>query len=304
MSEESLTTVLAAAAEQFRSNLERALPRTTPMLDRWLKRVPAAPNIVETCLAVRSFPAFSLPYWLTPLEARQDDVEFLRAVAYSTLNGYYFVRMLDNVADGDGPAELRQILPAAGYFSAQFSAPYQQYFDAGHPFWAAFHSAWNEQAESSSVDAFISDIDLSSYLSISSRKFSAAKGPLAAVGWRYRKQGELPVWFAFVDRIGAFSQLVNDLFDWRHDDQHNINTYLQSEFRRRRLEGEEIAKWIVREGFEWGAATLESWLGQLELDAATLGPEPAQWVAARKKLLGDELAQGREALRMLKTLLG
>jgi len=142
-----LRRILQRAADRFYANLDAALPRTAPLIKARLKRVPAGPRTVEVCLATQSFPAFSMHWWITPAEARGTDGQFLEDLCYSTLNGYYFVRLIDNVQDGDGPSDLRQLLPAGGYFHAEFQSPYQRWFPADHPFWRDFQAAWNEQAE-------------------------------------------------------------------------------------------------------------------------------------------------------------
>lgn len=299
-----LRQILQQAADRFYANLNSALPRTAPLIAARLKRVPAGARTVEVCLATQSFPAFSMPWWITPPEARGHDPEFQQDLCYSTLNGYYFVRLIDNVQDGDGPADLRQLLPAGGYFHAQFQSPYQRWFPADHPFWATFQAAWNEQAEAAAVEAELVEIDLPAFLSVSALKFGAAKGPLAAAAYRYGREAELPAWFAFVDRLGAMSQLANDLFDWHHDSLAGINTYIQSEYRRRRGGPDEtIHRWIMREGFELGAAQIRDWHRDLQAMAAALGaPEATLWLERRGALLEREISSGRAALTALREL--
>jgi hypothetical protein len=299
-----LRQILQQAADRFYANLNSALPRTAPLIAARLKRVPAGARTVEVCLATQSFPAFSMPWWITPPEARGHDPEFQQDLCYSTLNGYYFVRLIDNVQDGDGPADLRQLLPAGGYFHAQFQSPYQRWFPADHPFWATFQAAWNEQAEAAAVEAELVEIDLPAFLSVSALKFGAAKGPLAAAAYRYGREAELPAWFAFVDRLGALSQLANDLFDWHHDSLAGINTYIQSEYRRRRGGTDEtIHRWIMREGFELGAAQIRDWHRDLQAMAAALGaPEATLWLERRGALLEREISSGRAALTALREL--
>ncbi|HZY49010.1 MAG TPA: hypothetical protein VFE64_04450 [Devosia sp.] len=299
-----LRQILQQAADRFYANLNSALPRTAPLIAARLKRVPAGARTVEVCLATQSFPAFSMPWWITPPEARGHDPEFQQDLCYSTLNGYYFVRLIDNVQDGDGPADLRQLLPAGGYFHAQFQSPYQRWFPADHPFWATFQAAWNEQAEAAAVEAELVEIDLPAFLSVSALKFGAAKGPLAAAAYRYGREAELPAWFAFVDRLGALSQLANDLFDWHHDSLAGINTYIQSEYRRRRGGPDEtIHRWIMREGFELGAAQIRDWHRDLQAMAAALGaPEATLWLERRGALLEREISSGRAALTALREL--
>src|SRR5262245_35909949 len=79
-----LRQILQRAADRFYANLNAALPRTAPLIAARLKRVPAGPRTVEVCLATQSFPAFSMPWWITPAEARRSDDEFLEDLCYST----------------------------------------------------------------------------------------------------------------------------------------------------------------------------------------------------------------------------
>ena len=299
-----LRRILQRAADRFYANLNTALPRTAPLIAARLKRVPAGPRTVEVCLATQSFPAFSMPWWITPAEARGTDLQFLEDLCYSTLNGYYFVRLIDNVQDGDGPADLRQLLPAGGYFHAEFQSPYQRWFPAGHPFWNDFRAAWNEQAEAAAVEPELDEIDLAAFQSVSARKFGAAKGPLAAAAYRYGREEHLQAWFFFVDRLGALSQLANDLFDWHHDSLAGINTYIQSEYRRRRAGSDEtIHRWIVREGFDLGATQIRDWHKELLGIAQVLrAPEATLWLERRGALLEREIASARAALTALREL--
>ena len=295
-----LRQTLQRAADRFYANMNAALPRTAPLIAARLKRVPAGPRTVEVCLAIQSFPAFSMPWWIIPVEARGADREFQEDLCYSTLNGYYFVRLIDNVQDGDGPADLRQLLPAGGYFHAEFQSPYQRWFAADHPFWRDFQGAWNEQAEAASIEAELTEIDLPAFQSVSALKFGAAKGPLAAAAYRYGREQQLRGWFHFVDRLGALSQLANDLFDWHHDSLAGINTYIQSEYRRRSAADETIHRWIIREGFELGAAQIRAWHQELGGIARDLrAPEAELWLARRGALLDQEISSARAALTAL-----
>lgn len=299
-----LRQILQRAADRFYANLNAALPRTAPLIYARLKRVPAGSRTVEVCLATQSFPAFSMPWWITPAEARGTDLQFLEDLCYSTLNGYYFVRLIDNVQDGDGPADLRQLLPAGGYFHAEFQSPYQRWFPADHPFWDDFQAAWNEQAEAAAVEAELEEIDLMTFQTVSALKFGAAKGPLAAAAYRYGREADLSAWFFFVDRLGALSQLANDLFDWHHDSLAGINTYIQSEYRRSRSGPDEtIHRWIMREGFDLGASQIRAWHKELAGIAGALrAPEASLWLERRGALLEQEISSARAALTALREL--
>ncbi|MCC6425732.1 MAG: hypothetical protein IT435_02805, partial [Phycisphaerales bacterium] len=108
-------------------------------------------------------------------------------------------------------------------------------------------------------------------------------------------------WCDFVNRLGAFYQMVNDFFDWRRDREYGVNTYVQSEWRRRRRPCESLEMWFAREGFDWGQAVLGELVSEARLSAAALKSEEAlDWISRREELLAREshqLAMGVTGMR-------
>lgn len=302
MTDAVLRACLRVAADRFFDHLQQALPRAAPLLLRYLKRVPAGPQTVDICLAVRSFPAFSMPAWLLSEARQHDETGFLTDLGYSTLNGYYGVRLIDNIADGDGPPELKGLLPAAGYFFSEFEAPYRAYFGAEHPFWPVFRGALAEQADAAASEAHLGDITRALFLAVSAHKFAAAKGPLAAAAYRVGREAELGEWFGFIDLLGAHAQLINDLFDWHHDALTGTASFVQSEYHRQCPDGPELARWMVAGGFDWAVSELETLADALQRRAAGLGPDCIAWLMRRQVALTDDLARGRAGLRLVEIL--
>lgn len=245
-----------------------------------------------------------VPFWLARRGALEFDRQFLCDVAYSTLSGFLFIRLVDDVMDGDSAGEeRRRILPAVAYFQSRFELPYCRHFAADHLFWTYFFRSWDEHADATTADAFCETFTLDSFRNIAGRKFSATKVPLAAAAFRYSTPNVIGPWHEFIDRLGAYCQLSNDLFDWHHDDKFENTTYIRSEWLLRRSEGESLACWIVREGFDWGQALLTEWGLEMERQVAALGcPEALQWMAARNAVLRSDLDELRGGLRPIRVL--
>jgi len=300
-SDPSFEQLVSDAFVRFESNLRAALPRTAPQILEFLH---GAPPVLQPEIAwnSRSFPHYLLPYWLSPARARAVDKEFQTDVLYSTVNGSHSIRLCDNIADNDGPPELRKIAPCAAYFVSEFVRPYMKYFALHHEFWTFFDKFWAEQAEASAADSFLSYIDYEMFSSLSSRKFTATKIPIAAVRFRYQElEASIERWFNFVDLVGIFAQFNNDFFDWSHDPRFGITTYISSEARRRAPD-ESLTTWFLREGFDWGAGVLRSSLDKVKNDAEVLGNGAVlDWVIARADALECDIVEARSDLDLVKT---
>ncbi len=289
------------AFRRFDANLRAALPKTAPQLFKFLRGVPTVAH-PEDVLGGRAFPHFVLPYWLSPARARIADAEFQTDVIYSTINGSYSIRLSDNIADNDGPPELKKFAPCAAYFDSEFIRTYMKYFPPSHQFWKSFDGFWAQQAEASSADSLLDDVDEETFVLVSSKKFTATKIPVLAVHFRYQASDtSFEQWLRFVDCLGNFAQFSNDFFDWRRDSIHGITTYVSSESRRR-APGDSVAKWFLREGFDWGVAELKSRFDSVKQRCEALRNEAIlDWVIARGCTLDDDIGKARSALELVKT---
>lgn len=263
----TLVQLVAGAFGRFEANLRAALPRPAPRIIKLLHDVPARSH-PEIALEPRNFPHYVLPYWLSPPEARAADMEFQADILYSTVNGSYSIRVCDNIADDDSPAELRKIAPCVAYFDGEFIRPYMKYFSADHDFWSYFDRFWAKQAEASAADALLGEVDDEAYAEVSSKKFTATKIPVAAVHLRYGEAAvPLEQWLNLVDVLGAFAQFNNDFFDWKHDFIYGIETCISSEAKRQ-APGQSLEHWFLSEGFAWGASALRRRFDSVKRSAA------------------------------------
>lgn len=282
---EEIWRIAAEAWRIFRRDIERDLPSAAIRLSSWHGLI----GLALHGLSHRGIPVLSLPGWVAPLRSLVEDREFHIDLMYSTMHGFCYIRLIDDVADGDKDPELRKLLPACNYFHCRFQLIYQKHFPPGSVFWAHFTKAWDEQAEQSIADAFFETVDLTSFLSISSKKTAAARIPLAAAAVKYDLENIIAPWYDFLHGVGALQQMTNDYLKCRNDLQHNIRTFFLSTFAVRRQIDETLDRWLVREGHDWGQTVLLEWIEKLSLEARQLEcPEALAWLTERRgRLLGD-----------------
>lgn len=299
--------LLTAALTRLQAELGAAAPYLAGQVSAWLQALACSPQPADYFRNPIGFPLLRLPWWLEKTLRPAPDAAFQGDLVASTVSGYYFIRLLDNVMDGHSVAgeaggaipEFR-LLPAAGFFHTQFQTPYQRYFESGHPFWEAFRRLWFDAAEVTARDASLAEVRRADFDRYAARKVCAAIIPLAAVCYRYERPDRLAAWARFVEAFGAWHQMWNDVFDWSKDLRHGTRTYFLSEAARRRRPDETPAAWVVREGFAWGLADLEARLAEAAALAEALdSPDLRAYLdrrAARLRQQQADVAPGLEAL--------
>jgi len=210
----------------------------------------------------RMFPMLLLPWWMAESGEQKFDRGFQSDVVYSTLNGYYYIRLLDNLMDGHGSVEIA-LLPAAAFFHSEFLLTYQKYFDANHPFWPVFRSAWFSSSEAIASEASVACFDEDAFRQISVQKLCAARIPLAAASYFYQQAESMKPWLEFTTALANWSQMLDDLFDWHRDLRDRKDSYVLSRARQHKREGETLEAWMARTGFDWGMSVLRGWLPEL-----------------------------------------
>jgi hypothetical protein len=294
-----LEQFVSNALQRLEANLTAALPRTAPQLREFLQGVPTS---LEHVFSLRAFPHVILPYWLSPTRERVVDAEFQTDVIYSSISGYYSIRLCDNIADNDCPSELRKLAPCSLYFDSESITPYMKHFPMTHEFWNFFSEFLARQVEASAADSLLDDVDEETFSSLSSKKFTGTKIPISAVRLRYQgSEGSFEQCLQFVDCLGNFAQFHNDFFDWNHDPQYGITTYITSEAKRR-APGESATTWFLREGFDWGVAELKMRFNNVKNFACALeNEEILDWSIARGFLLDEDISRARSGLEMVRT---
>jgi len=270
MHDAGLSSQVSLATVEVLANLRRQAPHLASRLELWLRQISPDGDPAHHFTHVRMFPILQLPQWLAGTVPCVSDPGFHAAVTLSSVCGYYCIRLIDNIMDGEASSEI-SVLPAVGFFCAQFQSVYQGYFPADHPFWKHFHALWQESCESAIRDAESREIDWVAFQRVSSRKFCAAGIPLVAACYRYDRPDLIAPWLQFTDGLARWSQLVDDVVDWHTDLSRKRATYFLSEGARRKGTSESLEQWVVHEGFAWGVETLRKWMLDLRSQARALG---------------------------------
>ncbi len=300
-----LSQIITAAIDRLWAELEAQAPVMAGQVRPWMESLAGGRPPEVYFKHPLAFPALLLPWWLEKTIRPEPDRSFQAGLAYSTINGYYFIRLIDNLMDGHATVELK-LLPALGFFHTRFQGAYQPYFPYPHPFWELLQATWSASAEAAVRDAGLADIDRALFLEVAAKKVCASRIPIAAACYRYERPELIEPWFRFVDRLGAWHQLLNDLFDWQKDLKLGARTYFLCEGDRRRDQATPVAAWVIREGFEWGMALLQAWLAGLKAEAGQLqSPDLLAYLDEREAHLNqkrDEVRPGFQSLARLLAL--
>ncbi|MGV8839822.1 MAG: hypothetical protein ACWA6X_05910 [Bauldia sp.] len=287
MSSPSIAAIASAAAAKLEQDVVRLMPGIWPALRSWCDPRTLAIGGLEP----RSFPALLLPFWVAP-EWRDDDQRFWLDLTGSTLHGYLFLRLIDDVTDGDRGDSLRRLLPLAGYFSSRFQELYHNHFSSSDPFWHYFRSFWATQAIVSTEDSLSTSISRDRFLHVSSLKSSASKIPAAAAALRHGKEDRLALWLSTIDQLGALQQFANDFFGCYHDLEHGIDTFVLSIYRQESTNEETLADWLLTHGFAWGVSELRSHLAILDSGSKVLKSiEFSSWLQGKSLRVALDINQ-------------
>lgn len=249
-----------------------------------------------------AFPLLFLPWQMEVAIQGKADRERQALYIEAAVHGYYFVRLIDNVMDHEEGPE-RRLLAAAGYFMHRFERACAVELPPGHPFWAEFEPLWFGGLESAIRDAGQSTVDEQGFLAVAARKVYAGRLPLASLAHIHNRPDAGLLWARLHDRLGAWHQLQNDLFDAARDEQRGIVTWVTSEAQRCRRSEETMLAWIAREGFAWGLGVLDGWMRELQKLAADLGSPDLlrylEWRDSRLRRRAASLKKGMEGIATL-----
>ncbi|MBA3531102.1 MAG: hypothetical protein H0T73_04180 [Ardenticatenales bacterium] len=302
MYSEPLSRILSASMRRLEGEIAQRTPLMAEPVQRWMHSLAGSTHPENYFKHPVAFPMLLLPWWLEESLSPTHDERLQGDIIYSTLNGYYYIRLIDNVMDGDSSTDL-SLLPAAGFFHTEFQSAYYPYFAADHPFWPYFREVWACSAESAMWDAREAVIDESHFVRVAARKVCAGKIPLAAVCYHYGRPDLIEPCAAFVDRLGCWHQMWNDLFDWNKDLTHQNQSFFLAEAERRRRAEESVAAWVVREGFEWGCTTLQRWMSELQQMALTQKSAPLEhYLQQRAAMIADQQTRVKEGFQRLAKL--
>lgn len=293
---------LGRAVCRLRSRLRERSPFLAELLLHWMTTLAAGGTPEQYFTHPAAFPTMVLPWWVEECLVDKVDRSFQEDLIYSSLCGYYGIRLVDNVMD-EGDPVATGLLPTAALFQQEFQATYTLHFPAGHPFWTPFEQIWAECAEATVRDAQLTQNDPETFAEMGAQKVSAALIPMLAVCFRHGLTALPSPWLHTFTRLCHWHQFHNDFFDCGRDFDHGTHTWFLSEWQRRGALGELLMSWVVREGFDWGLNQLLSGLSELTRLAEETGSEPLQaYLHQRRELLQQtalDLTPGLEVVRRL-----
>lgn len=287
------------ACARIQEELSRFAPFLSGQVRGWMASLSPTGEAPEYFLQPRSFPLLHLPWWAAKSFADEPDWDFLADVIYSTVNGYYYIRLLDNLIDGHGTVELK-ILPATAFFHAEFQAMYHRYFDAAHPFWEVFRSSWFSSGEAVTREINLDRIDRAEFEQVTVAKLRGARIPVAAVAFHHDAGNRLPCWEEFTLALARWSQMEDDLFDWHNDLRDGKTSYFLTEASRHKG-FESVEAWVIREGFEQGMEELQDELCVLRRLVPSLrSSDVERYLDSREAILEGLKSRICEAFRTLR----
>jgi hypothetical protein len=299
MYDAQLSSLITAAMSRLRTDMAQVAPVMAQRVTRWMQYLAGATPPENYFKHPQAFPSLLLPWWLEMSLVGEHDVHFQADLAYSTINGYYAIRLIDNLMDSHATVELK-LLPALNFFQTQFQAAYHPYFTADHPFWDFFQTTWFHAAEVTLEDALLTDLNITQFEQVAAQKTCAAKIPLAAVCYHYDRPDMIESWSRWVDMFGCWHQLLNDCFGWHRDYVSQTPTYFLAEAERRRQPDEPVAGWVARAGFAWALETAQKWMSALQTLAQKLhSPELLAYLETREAMLQRQATEVTAGLATL-----
>ncbi len=281
--------VIDKSLRAVRESLGRWTPQMSELFYEWTSEYYNSNDLSEPFMHARAFPMLLFPWWFEQSITGKCDSSFQQDLITSTICGYQYIRIMDNVMDEHAEKETA-LLPATGFLHSCFQGIYYKYFSSEHPFWDHYNEIWFRSAEYTILDVQLKDITEDDFHTIAAQKTSAVKIPMAAVSHKYHGEDAYKEWCDFINLYGSYHQMYNDLFDWQKDLKNGSNTYLISEAVRRKKSDESETSWMIKSGLSWAAEKLNFWMKELKIRAASLNcRELEEYLLMREMFLKDKI---------------
>lgn len=296
---EKLAPVVRRAALDLRCVAAARMPRSGADLLAWMDSLAPGKDPAKYFLNPLAFPTLLFPLWLDEVLNGHADDALQADLAASSIAGYYFIRMIDDVADRS-PRAAPHLLPALALLHARFEAPYRKRFPAESPFWEDYERAWCEGADAAVADASSRAITLTEFCNVSAAKVAAGRVPMLAVARRAGRAALPPEWNRLFSLMSRWHQMHNDVFDWAADLEAGNETYFLSEARRRSGSRSAIAAWVAWDGLDFAAACMNEWMTEMRVIAFSAGAADVErYLDARQSMLVSTIASLKPGLAAL-----
>ncbi len=279
-----VTELVEAGAERLEATLRAGMPGSADRAMTWLRGLTVSGRLADYFLHPTRFPMVRLPVWAIEPEARHHRA-LVADTIYSTMAGYYHIRLLDDVMDRMSEAPL-DLLPLAALFHLEFQSAYQPHFPADSPFWAGFRDRWLRLADWTVPRP--GTAATGPLLERAGATVGAVLIPLRALTLGVGAGGRFDRWEPMVLELARIEQWIDDVVDWQQDLARGQPNLLLAAGTDRVHAGEGPAAWVVREGYRWGLATAQRRLDELAPTARALGSAPLDaFLVSRHRALAD-----------------
>ena len=278
----ALAHLLDEALTRLRRELRDRLPLTADAAWEWICGQSLTGSPSGAFRDLRAHIAL-FPFLAARCGCGAADPKFESDLIFSTINGYYYCRLLDDVMDCHGEGTNR-LAPVLGFFHVNFQAPYAVWFAPEHPFQEEFRKNWLAMADATCAGVERQEIDEDRFVRVASRKIAGIEVPLAAACFYRFGVCRVRAWSEMFRAFACFNEMQDAMFDWQQDLSPAEPTYLTSEAARRKGASESAAAWIVREGLEWADRVASGWMREAQKRAALLdSPELCAFLGFREE---------------------
>jgi hypothetical protein len=279
------------SAARLLRRLNRTMPSAAALFRRWLLELLDGSPLSKLLLWRDRFPMLQLPLWVDASLARRPAFQLYRDLTYSTISGYLFIRLVDELMDANRPTDVR-LLSGAGFLHWEFHQAYVEHVPSRSPFWARCRRLWYQSGEAIALESQLSSINRRIFTRIAEGKLGPALIPVIAICLSRRRPRAIQGWMTTVRHLSRFEQLLDDTLDFHEDLHRGAATYMLSTYRRRRRRGELPVSWYFRDGMPWSFRRLFDELRRLKQRAE------------RQKCVGLQvhLARRADLLRQLKAV--
>lgn len=244
------------ATQHLLDTIQRDLGTAGSYLCDWLTELVGETGIAAAFLARRSHPLAHLPVWAADSADGVANEDLVEDLAYSSMNGYFFIRLIDDVMDADALGGEARLLPGLALLHTEFADVYHRMFPRNHPFWDLYRREWMGTAEAAISDAHAEAIDHEFFSQVTARKTRALLIPVAATLYLLDRDDLIEPWARVIRPFGAWQQYYNDFFGWTKDASHGAETLILSESRRESVDRHASTRWIWKHGVEWSRGVL------------------------------------------------
>ncbi len=298
--------LIEAGAARLDQTIRSDSPNLAGPALAWMQSLTLTGRLADYFLHPARFPMLRLPGWAVEPEVRHHQDLFADTI-YSTICGYYHIRLLDDIVDRQPGAPL-DLLPLTALLHTEFHGTYQRHFPAGSAFWPVFRTRWLGLADATVLRPADGMPSPAALLDRAAATIGAVVIPLAALTLGIGVPERFEQWEPVVLEVARAEQLMDDIIDWQQDEERGQPNLLLVEGRDRARPGEPVAAWVVREGYRWGLAAASQRFDRIGADAARLGSAPLmEFLEHRCRLMARleaETGPGLAQLAQLSALFG